>query len=157
MNKFASVNLSDEWLIIYIHIYSSFVICSVQNNFQRTEKIMEQIHEHFYYITVVFFLQAIVILLAGMSTVRQWLDLDLLQNYFVIIWIHKSSWCHSTIIFLCISIFTGRIQFDMLTLCQTKITDFMTTNRIWIELSFHAISSLININIFALIWISIIE
>ena len=32
---------------------------------------MEQIHELFYYTTVVIFLQAIILLLAGMSTVRK--------------------------------------------------------------------------------------
>ena len=34
---------------------------------------------------------------------------------------------------------TGRIQFDMRTVYQIKIADFVTINRISIELRFHAI------------------
>ena len=37
---------------------------------------------------------------------------------------------------------TGRIQFDMLTVCQTKTADFIIINRISVELCFHVISIL---------------
>ena len=38
---------------------------------------------------------------------------------------------------------TGRIQFDMQTMCQTRNTDFMTTNMISIELYSYAVTTLI--------------
>ena len=42
---------------------------------------------------------------------------------------------------------TGRIQFDMLTVCQKKSADFMSINRITIELYFYGISTLITMHL----------
>ena len=46
----------------------------------------------------------------------------------------------------CKNVFTGRIQFEMRTVRQTKSADFMTINSISIELSFNAISTSISMH-----------